>query len=136
MTSVCFAGITGWTALPIVKASDDKADVPSGTSRELAETLAQVKQPRVTVPLADLHGPVEARGADVEGTRVHSVRLPSFVATTEVVFGGPGERTTGAGPAALPGVRPQTYRSVANCSTLSCKGFRRWATGHARRAVP
>jgi 4-hydroxy-tetrahydrodipicolinate reductase len=73
-------------------ASDDKPDVPSGTSRELAETLAQVREPAVTVTLPDLHGPVEARGAEVAGTRIHSVRLPSFVVTTEVVFGGPGER--------------------------------------------
>lgn len=73
-------------------ASDDKPDVPSGTARELAETLAQVREPAVTVALWDLHGPVEARGAEVAGTWVHSVRLPSFVVTTEVVFGGPGER--------------------------------------------
>jgi len=66
--------------------------VPSGTSQELAETLAQVGEPTVTVALSDLHGPVEARGAQVAGTRIHSVRLPSFVVTTEVVFGGPGER--------------------------------------------
>jgi len=44
------------------------------------------------VSLADLHGPVAARGAGVAGTQIHSVRLPSFVVTTEVVFGGPGER--------------------------------------------
>jgi 4-hydroxy-tetrahydrodipicolinate reductase len=73
-------------------ASDDKSDVPSGTSRELAETLGQVREPAVTVALSDLHGPVEARGAEVDGTRIHSIRLPSFVVTTEVVFGGPGER--------------------------------------------
>jgi 4-hydroxy-tetrahydrodipicolinate reductase len=73
-------------------ASDDKPDVPSGTSRELAETLAHVREPAVTVALSDLHGPVEARGAEVAGTQIHSVRLPSFVVTTEVVFGGPGER--------------------------------------------
>ncbi|HTW05085.1 MAG TPA: 4-hydroxy-tetrahydrodipicolinate reductase [Streptosporangiaceae bacterium] len=72
--------------------SDTKPDVPSGTSRELAETLAQVRTPRPAVELADLHGPAEARGADVAGTRIHSVRLPSFVVTTEIVFGGPGER--------------------------------------------
>jgi 4-hydroxy-tetrahydrodipicolinate reductase len=73
-------------------ASDDKPDVPSGTSRELAETLAQVREPKVTVELSDLHGPVEARGAQVAGTRIHSLRLPGFDVTTEVVFGGPGER--------------------------------------------
>ena len=73
-------------------ASDDKPDVPSGTSRELAETLAGVRTPQGAVALADLHGPAEARGAEVAGTRIHSVRLPSFVVTTEIVFGGPGER--------------------------------------------
>jgi len=73
-------------------ASDDKPDVPSGTSRELAEALAQVREPALTVALADLHGPAEARGTEVAGTRIHSVRLPSFVVSTEVIFGGPGER--------------------------------------------
>ena len=37
---------------------------------------------------------VEARGATVAGTQVHSVRLPSFVVSTEVVFGLPDERLT------------------------------------------
>ena len=73
-------------------ASAGKSDVPSGTSRELAETLGQVRVPESAVPLADLHGPVEARGTDVAGTRIHSVRLPSFVVTTEIVFAGAGER--------------------------------------------
>ena len=73
-------------------ASDAKPDVPSGTARELAETLAGVRTPEAAVALADLHGPAEARGTEVAGTRVHSVRLPSFVVTTEIVFGGPGER--------------------------------------------
>jgi 4-hydroxy-tetrahydrodipicolinate reductase len=73
-------------------ASDDKPDVPSGTSRELAEALAEVREPALTVPLADLHGPAEARGTEVAGARIHSVRLPSFVVSTEVIFGGPGER--------------------------------------------
>jgi 4-hydroxy-tetrahydrodipicolinate reductase len=72
-------------------ASADKPGVPSGTSRELAEMLAQVRAPALGVPLAELHGPVAARGTDVAGTRIHSVRLPSFVVTTEIVFAGPGE---------------------------------------------
>jgi 4-hydroxy-tetrahydrodipicolinate reductase len=70
----------------------DKPDVPSGTSRELAEALGQVRRPESAVKLSDLHGPVEARGTEVAGTRIHSVRLPSFVVTTEIVFGGYGER--------------------------------------------
>src|SRR5262245_26182999 len=73
-------------------AGETKPDVPSGTSRELAETLAQVRQSRSAVPVEELHGPVEARGAEVGGSRIHSLRLPSFVVSTELVFGGPGER--------------------------------------------
>jgi 4-hydroxy-tetrahydrodipicolinate reductase len=73
-------------------ASDSKADVPSGTSQELAETLAAVRMPRAGVVPPELQGPVEARGTEVAGTRIHSVRLPSFVVTTEIVFGGPDER--------------------------------------------
>ena len=72
--------------------SDGKPDVPSGTARELAETLSTVRRPEPAVDLAELQGPAEARGAEVAGTRVHSVRLPSFVVSTEIVFGGPGER--------------------------------------------
>jgi 4-hydroxy-tetrahydrodipicolinate reductase len=73
-------------------ASDTKPDVPSGTARELAESLSTIRAPRTGVPVAELQGPVEARGAEVAGGRVHSVRLPSFVVTAEIVFGGHGER--------------------------------------------
>jgi len=73
-------------------ASADKPDVPSGTSRDLAETLAEIGVRGPAVPLSQVIGPVEARGAEVAGTRIHSVRLPSFVVTTEIVFGGAGER--------------------------------------------
>jgi 4-hydroxy-tetrahydrodipicolinate reductase len=45
-------------------------------------------------PSGALHGPREARGATIGGTQVHSVRLPSFVVATEVVFGLPDERLT------------------------------------------
>jgi 4-hydroxy-tetrahydrodipicolinate reductase len=89
-------------------ASDIKTDVPSGTARELAETLARVRQPEVTLALSDLHGPVEARGAEVAGTRIHSVRLPSFVVTTEIVFAGPGERLIMRHD---PGLTPDPYVS-------------------------
>ena len=72
-------------------ASATKPDVPSGTARELAEKLGASQLGR---PIDEIHGPREARGADVAGTRVHSVRLPSFVVSTEVVFGLPDERLT------------------------------------------
>jgi 4-hydroxy-tetrahydrodipicolinate reductase len=73
-------------------ASAGKPDAPSGTSRELAERLEAVRRPAVGVPLADVLGAPEARGATVAGTQVHSLRLPSFVVSTEVVFAAEGER--------------------------------------------
>ena len=75
-------------------ASATKPDVPSGTARELAERLGDVRPPELGHPIEDLHGPQEARGATVGGAQVHSVRLPSFVVSTEVVFGLPDERLT------------------------------------------
>jgi 4-hydroxy-tetrahydrodipicolinate reductase len=71
-----------------------KPDVPSGTARELAERLGEVRRPELGHPIESLHGPKEARGATVAGTQIHSVRLPSFVVSTEVVFGLPDERLT------------------------------------------
>jgi 4-hydroxy-tetrahydrodipicolinate reductase len=73
-------------------ASSGKRDAPSGTARELAERLATVNVPTLEVPLDSTGGHVEARGATVAGTQVHSVRLPSFVVSTEVVFALPDER--------------------------------------------
>ena len=73
-------------------AGAQKPDVPSGTSRELAERLADVRRPVLGHPLEALHGPAEARGVSVGGSQIHSVRLPSFVVSTEIVFGAPGER--------------------------------------------
>ena len=70
-------------------ASAGKADAPSGTARELAETLGASARERT---LEDTHGAVEARGADIAGTQVHSLRLPSFTVSTEIVFGLPDER--------------------------------------------
>jgi 4-hydroxy-tetrahydrodipicolinate reductase len=75
-------------------ASATKPDVPSGTARELAERLGDVRAPALGHPIEDLHGPREARGATVAGTQVHSVRVPSFVVSTEIVFGLTDERLT------------------------------------------
>src|SRR5262249_59616102 len=53
-------------------ASDDKPDVPSGTSRELAETLAQVRDPAVTVALSDVHRPLDPLATHAPATQHHS----------------------------------------------------------------
>lgn len=73
-------------------ASATKPDSPSGTSRELAESLAEVKAPYVDRPIEETGGLVEARGATVAGTQIHSVRLPGYDLVTEVIFGLPHER--------------------------------------------
>jgi 4-hydroxy-tetrahydrodipicolinate reductase len=73
-------------------ASATKPDAPSGTARELAERLAEVRPPVHERPPDEVEGLREARGATVGGAQVHSVRLPSFVVSTEVVFALPDER--------------------------------------------
>ena len=73
-------------------ASAGKPDAPSGTARELAERLADVQANTVDVPPGQTRGALDARGTTVGGTQVHSVRLPSFVVSTEVLFALPDER--------------------------------------------
>jgi 4-hydroxy-tetrahydrodipicolinate reductase len=73
-------------------ASAGKPDAPSGTSRELAERLREVRKPVLGAPLEDTHGLREARGATVSDVQVHSLRLPSFSVSTEVVSGAEDER--------------------------------------------
>jgi 4-hydroxy-tetrahydrodipicolinate reductase len=51
-----------------------------------------VRPPTLGVPIDEILGAPEARGATVAGTQVHSLRLPSFVVSTEVVFAAQGER--------------------------------------------
>jgi 4-hydroxy-tetrahydrodipicolinate reductase len=83
-------------------ASATKPDAPSGTARELAERLGAAKVDR---PVSETAGAPEARGATIGGTQVHSLRLPSFTVSTEVVFALPDERLSirhDAGSSAAP----------------------------------
>jgi 4-hydroxy-tetrahydrodipicolinate reductase len=73
-------------------AGSTKPDVPSGTARELAERLAAVRRPAKDRSLEETSGPIEARGASIDEVQVHSVRLPGFSVSTEVLFGLPHER--------------------------------------------
>jgi 4-hydroxy-tetrahydrodipicolinate reductase len=73
-------------------ASFGKPDAPSGTAREVAERLGEVRTAAIGVPLDRTVGEPAARGATVGGTQVHSLRLPSFVVSTETVFAAEGER--------------------------------------------
>jgi 4-hydroxy-tetrahydrodipicolinate reductase len=72
----------------------DKPDAPSGTARELAARLAEVRRPAYALPAEKTIGAPEARGAMVDGSRVHSLRLPGHTIGVEVRFGLPDERLT------------------------------------------
>jgi 4-hydroxy-tetrahydrodipicolinate reductase len=75
-------------------ASANKPDAPSGTARELADRLASVSVHELAIPVDQTVGSPEARGTAIGGTQVHSVRLPSYVVSTEIVFAQPDERLT------------------------------------------
>jgi 4-hydroxy-tetrahydrodipicolinate reductase len=74
----------------------DKVDAPSGTARHTADRIAAARADAGMAPSPDatsvaLDG---ARGADVAGVRVHSVRLRGLVAHEEILLGNPGEILT------------------------------------------
>lgn len=73
-------------------ASDSKQDAPSGTARELAYRLSEVGRPRVTHPVEETIGERDSRGATLNGTQVHSLRLPGYVIGVEAIFGARDER--------------------------------------------
>ncbi|MCC6501132.1 MAG: 4-hydroxy-tetrahydrodipicolinate reductase [Anaerolineales bacterium] len=75
-------------------ASDAKKDSPSGTVRELAHRLSQIRESELTVPLDKTLGVKETRGARMTGSQVHSVRLPSYTISAEVIFGMPDQKLT------------------------------------------
>jgi 4-hydroxy-tetrahydrodipicolinate reductase len=68
-------------------AHDDKKDAPSGTARELAARLSQIRPSELTIPLEDTQGIVETRGARLSGSQVHSIRLPGYSISAEIIFG-------------------------------------------------
>ncbi|WP_127782389.1 4-hydroxy-tetrahydrodipicolinate reductase [Rhodococcus sp. X156] len=74
----------------------NKADAPSGTAARTAELVAAARAEAGMAPMPDattseLDG---ARGADVGGVRVHSVRLRGLIAHQEVLMGTEGETLT------------------------------------------
>ncbi|MEU7699525.1 4-hydroxy-tetrahydrodipicolinate reductase [Streptomyces sp. NPDC039028] len=73
-----------------------KVDAPSGTATRTAQLIAAARaeaglgaQPDATATALD-----GARGADVDGVRVHAVRLAGLLAHQEVLLGGEGETLT------------------------------------------
>lgn len=72
---------------------DQKVDAPSGTAMLTAQRVdaARRERPPVREALLKADG---ARGGEVSGVPVHSVRLPGLVAHQKVLFGGAGETLT------------------------------------------
>jgi 4-hydroxy-tetrahydrodipicolinate reductase len=71
-----------------------KADAPSGTAARTARLIAEARKGLPPNPDATSTGIEGARGADVDGIPVHSVRLAGLVAHQEVLFGTQGETLT------------------------------------------
>ena len=71
-----------------------KADAPSGTATRTAKLIAEARKGLPPNPDATSTGLPGARGADVDGIPVHSIRLTGLVAHQEVLFGTMGETLT------------------------------------------
>ncbi|MCB0926950.1 MAG: 4-hydroxy-tetrahydrodipicolinate reductase [Mycolicibacterium insubricum] len=71
-----------------------KADAPSGTATRTAQLIAAARKDLPPNPDATSTGLEGARGADVDGVPVHSVRVAGLVAHQEVLFGTQGETLT------------------------------------------
>ena len=84
--------LPSWEIIDYAQAN--KIDAPSGTAQELAEALGQTATNELAVAIEQTHGAREARGANIAGTQVHSVRLPGYVLAFEALFGLPDERLT------------------------------------------
>lgn len=73
---------------------DQKLDAPSGTALHTAELIAQNRGYLQQGNPAEVEKLPGARGGDFSGIRMHSVRLPGYVAHQEVIFGGLGQTLT------------------------------------------
>jgi 4-hydroxy-tetrahydrodipicolinate reductase len=71
-----------------------KADAPSGTALRTARAIAAARQGGGSGAGPAAESVAGVRGGEVDGVRVHSVRLPGLVAHQEVLFGGQGEVLT------------------------------------------
>ena len=73
---------------------DQKKDAPSGTAIKTAELINKVRPQKPQGAMDEKEVLSGARGAELDGMRIHSVRLPGLVAHQEVIFGGQGEGLT------------------------------------------
>ncbi|MDD4802504.1 MAG: 4-hydroxy-tetrahydrodipicolinate reductase [Syntrophomonas sp.] len=70
---------------------DQKIDSPSGTAIKTAEMINSQRAPKQAQNSRNFERLTGSRGGEIDGIRIHSVRLPGFVAHQEVIFGGIGQ---------------------------------------------
>lgn len=73
---------------------DQKLDAPSGTAVKTVDLIRQNRQPKEQGHPNEEEQLKGARGANVDGIHIHSVRLPGLIAHQEVLFGGDGQMLT------------------------------------------
>jgi 4-hydroxy-tetrahydrodipicolinate reductase len=73
-------------------AHSDKKDAPSGTALQLANRLSLVRESQLDISLNEIQGPKESRGVRLQGSQVHSVRLPGYVISLDAIFGMPDQK--------------------------------------------
>lgn len=78
----------------IEKHHDQKVDAPSGTAVKTIEMIQKERKAKSQGHPEEYETIKGSRGGDVDGMKVHSVRLPGLVAHQEVVFGGKSELLT------------------------------------------
>ncbi|MFZ4452301.1 4-hydroxy-tetrahydrodipicolinate reductase [Salibacterium aidingense] len=70
---------------------DNKLDAPSGTAAKTASMINEIRPHKLQGHPEEKEQQEGARGAETDGLRIHSVRLPGLVAHQEVLFGGSGQ---------------------------------------------
>lgn len=78
----------------IEKHHDQKIDAPSGTAMKTMDLIQEMRENKQQGHIDEYETVKGARGGNVSGMRVHSLRLPGLVAHQEVVFGGKSEILT------------------------------------------
>ena len=73
-------------------AHSDKRDAPSGTARELASRLSDVRESQLDIPLNEIDGLKDSRGVRLQGSQIHSIRLPGYVISVDIIFGMPDQK--------------------------------------------
>jgi 4-hydroxy-tetrahydrodipicolinate reductase len=73
---------------------DQKVDAPSGTAKTTAEMMVEARGRPFVHPETEKFTVEGARGGELGGIAIHSVRLPGLVAHQEVIFGAVGQTLT------------------------------------------